>query len=60
MKGVIFLILAVTGIRMKIAKMLPENIKYATTCGIGLFLAHIGLQSAEGIGLVSMDAVTKV
>lgn len=25
----------------------------ATSAGIGLFLAHIGLQSSEGLGIVS-------
>jgi len=32
----------------------------ATSCGIGLFLAHIGLQQAEGIGLVTANGATIV
>jgi len=59
-EGIIFLILAVTGLRVKFAKMIPTSIKLATTGGIGFFLAHLGLQTAEGIGLVVTDVATGV
>ena len=38
----------------------PDSIKLATTGGIGFFLAHLGLQTAEGIGLVVTDVATGV
>ena len=37
-----------------------HSIKLATTGGIGFFLAHLGLQTAEGIGLVVTDIATGV
>ena len=52
LEGVIFLILSVTGIRIYIAKMIPTHLKSSISVGIGMFLALIGLQSAEGFGLV--------
>ena len=52
--------LAVTGVRTKIAKAIPKSVQIATTGGIGMFLAHLGLQTAEGIGLVVTDVATGV
>ena len=39
-----------------------NNIEYGIcyVAGIGLFLAHLGLQTAEGIGLVVADGATAV
>mmetsp|Transcript_28278 Transcript_28278/g.34339 ORF Transcript_28278/g.34339 Transcript_28278/m.34339 type:complete len:642 (+) Transcript_28278:171-2096(+) len=59
-EGIIFMLLAITGLRVKFAKAIPNCIKLATTAGIGMFLAHIGLQTAEGIGLVVADIATAV
>ena len=59
-EGFIFLGLSVTGIRFKLMNMIPKHIKFAMTAGIGLFLAHLGLQSAEGIGLVTQNGATLV
>lgn len=42
--GVIFLLLSVTGVREKIIAAIPPALKIAVTCGIGLFIAFIGLQ----------------
>ncbi len=44
--GVIFLLLSVTGVREKIMTSIPYSLKIAITCGIGLFIAYIGLQKA--------------
>ena len=57
-EGIIFVILAMTGLRIRFAKLMPESIKIATTGGIGLFLAHLGLQTAEGMGVVVSDIAT--
>src|SRR3954469_26024124 len=43
--GVIFLALSVTGIREKIIAAIPPGLKIAVTCGIGLFIAFIGLKN---------------
>ncbi|KAL6757129.1 putative purine permease, partial [Haematococcus lacustris] len=40
--------------------LIPKNIMYSTAAGIGTFLAFIGLQQAEGIGLVTYDGATLV
>lgn len=59
-EGLIFVALAVTGLRIRLAKFIPEPVKIATTGGIGMFLAHLGLQTAEGIGVVVTDMATGV
>jgi AGZA family xanthine/uracil permease-like MFS transporter len=59
-EGAIFLVLAVTGARYAIVKLIPEPVKLATPAGIGAFLAHLGLQTAEGIGAVVSDIATAV
>ncbi len=43
--GVIFLLLSVTGVREKIMAAIPHALKIAVTCGIGLFIAFIGLKN---------------
>ena len=55
--GLVFIGLTVTGLREKIFKAIPEDIKKAIPAGIGLFIAFIGLQNAK---LVVADASTGV
>ncbi len=43
--GVIFLVLSVTGVRERIIAAIPHALKIAVTCGIGLFIAFIGLKN---------------
>ena len=43
--GCIFLILTLTGIRKKLIEAIPHELKLAITCGIGLFIAFIGLKN---------------
>lgn len=43
--GIIFFLLSVTGIREKIVAAIPHALKMAITCGIGLFIAFIGLKN---------------
>lgn len=50
----IFLILSLTGVREAIINSIPQGLKYATSAGIGLFIAFIGLKNA-GI-IVGSDA----
>jgi len=59
-EGAIFFLLALFGCRQAIVKFIPECIRYSTPAGIGFFLAHLGLQTAEGIGVVVGDIATAV
>ncbi|HYP17099.1 MAG TPA: NCS2 family permease, partial [Opitutus sp.] len=55
--GVLFLLLSVTGIRTRIIDALPHSLKIAVTCGIGLFIAFIGLKNG---GIITSHPVTFV
>lgn len=52
--GIVFLALSVTGVREKIIAAIPPHLKIAVTCGIGLFIAFIGLKN--GGVIVKNDA----
>ena len=43
--GLIFLALSITGVREKIIGAIPVPLKIAVTCGIGMFIAFIGLKN---------------
>mgnify|MGYP001207973843 CR=1 FL=1 len=43
--GIIFLILAISGLREVVINAIPAGMKYAVSAGIGLFIAFIGLQN---------------
>ncbi len=43
--GIIFLTLSISGVREKIMAAIPHSLKIAVTCGIGLFIAFIGLKN---------------
>lgn len=60
LEGLLFLLLSASGVRAWLVKGLPEELKLGMTGGIGLFLAFIGLQDAEGIGLVAGSRATLV
>ena len=53
--GLIFFVLALFGIEKKIDKSIPKNIKYAVSCGIGLFIAYKGLLKAHIIEQSSLN-----
>ena len=55
--GIIFLLLSVTGVREKIVKAIPYSLKIAITCGIGLFIAFIGLKNG---GVIVDNSATLV
>ncbi|MBB3140698.1 NCS2 family permease [Halomonas organivorans] len=44
--GVMFAVLAVFNVRRAIIDAIPPSLRYAITCGIGLFITFIGLQNA--------------
>lgn len=56
-EGLIFILLTLTGVRGFVVKAVPSSIKLATSAGIGLFIAFIGLKSA---GIVVSDPATFV
>ncbi len=55
--GCIFLALSVSGVREKIIAAIPHGLKLAITCGIGLFIAFIGLKNG---GIVVASPATFV
>ncbi|KAM6598860.1 hypothetical protein CsatA_018469 [Cannabis sativa] len=59
-EGLIFLLISVVGFRTKLAKLIPKPIRISSSAGIGLFLAFIGLQNNQGIGLIAYDSSTLV
>jgi AGZA family xanthine/uracil permease-like MFS transporter len=59
-EGWIFILLSVSGVRGKLIQLVPKAIMLSTAGGIGLFLAFIGMQGAEGLGLVTMEPATLV
>ncbi|KAI5460805.1 permease [Mariannaea sp. PMI_226] len=52
-EGLIFVFLALTGMRQWLVKLIPASIKTATGVGIGLFLTEIGLSYPSGIGAIT-------
>lgn len=55
--GLLFLLIALTGLKKHIIESIPANITFAISAGIGLFLAFVGLQNA---GLVVASPATLV
>ncbi|NDV89918.1 NCS2 family permease [Alteromonas sp. 345S023] len=55
--GVLFLLLSLTGVRSKVADAIPPTLKIGVQCGIGLFIAFIGLKNA---GLIVDNPATFV
>jgi AGZA family xanthine/uracil permease-like MFS transporter len=55
--GVCFCLLTLSGIRQKLLEAIPRDFKTAITCGIGLFIAFIGLK--EG-GVIAPSPATFV
>ncbi|MDP5028990.1 MAG: NCS2 family permease [Paraglaciecola sp.] len=55
--GVLFLLLSLSGVRTKIAEAIPAALKIGVQCGIGLFIAFIGLKNA---GIVVSNPATFV
>jgi AGZA family xanthine/uracil permease-like MFS transporter len=56
-EGVIFLILTLTKIRQALIEAIPQALRYATACGIGVLIAFIGLIDA---GLIVKHPATLV
>ncbi|KAF2540619.1 hypothetical protein F2Q68_00032970 [Brassica cretica] len=59
-EGLIFLFISAIGFRTKLAKLVPKPVRISSSAGIGLFLAFIGLQNNQGLGLVGYSPSTLV
>ena len=46
-EGILFILLSLTNVRQAIFNCIPQSLKLGVTCGIGLFIAFIGLQNAK-------------
>ncbi|MBO9480080.1 NCS2 family permease [Salinisphaera sp. G21_0] len=57
LEGILFLLLTAFNIREAIVNSVPLSLKKAVSCGIGLFIAFIGLQNA---GIVEANPATLV
>lgn len=62
-EGIIFIILTVTNLRTAIVNSIPATLRYAIGCGIGLFIAFVGLQKGgvivdDGATLVNLGNIT--
>jgi len=55
--GVLFLLLTISGVRETVVNAIPISLKSGVSCGIGLFLALIGLENA---GLITAQPGTLV
>ena len=55
--GLFFIFITLTGLREMVIDAVPQTIKYATACGIGAFIAFIGLR---GAGIVVSNPETLV
>src|SRR6266853_417118 len=53
--GVGFLALSLSGVRQRIVEAIPHELKIAISCGIGLFIAFIGLQKG---GIIAASTAT--
>jgi AGZA family xanthine/uracil permease-like MFS transporter len=63
--GVIFILLTATGLRKKMLKSIPEEVKISIPVGIGLFIAFIGFSNAglvkfssSGVGFASFNVLS--
>jgi AGZA family xanthine/uracil permease-like MFS transporter len=59
LSGVIFLLLTAFGIRQLILRSIPQELYAAVACGIGLFIAFIGLNKA-GLVVKSPDTLVQL
>ncbi|KAK4363563.1 hypothetical protein RND71_018804 [Anisodus tanguticus] len=59
-EGILFLLISAIGLRAKLAKLIPKPVRISSGAGIGLFLAFIGLQNNQGIGLVGYSPSTLI
>lgn len=60
LEGCIFLAIAALGLRARLARLMPHPVRLGIAAGLGLFIAFVGLQGHQGVGLVGPDKSTLV
>ena len=55
--GIIFIVLSLTGVREVIINAIPQQLKYAVSAGIGLFITFVGL---KGAGIIVANESTLI
>ena len=45
--GIVFFLIAVSGVRKRVLDQIPPSLRYGITAGIGCFIVFIGLQNAD-------------
>lgn len=58
--GLLFLFTSAVGLQAKLTSLVPEPVQVSSSAGIGLFLAFVGLQKNQGIGLIGFSLSTLV
>jgi AGZA family xanthine/uracil permease-like MFS transporter len=58
--GILFIIITLVGLREAIIKAIPQNLKFAISAGIGLFIALIGLLNGNIVLKNSATAISLV
>jgi xanthine/uracil/vitamin C permease (AzgA family) len=59
-EGALFFALALAGVRYAIIKLIPEPVRITTPAASGFCLQHLGLLTADGIGIVESNTSTAV
>ena len=54
------MIVSAIGLRTFLVQQIPRAVMLSTAGGIGLFLAFIGMQGSEGLGVVTYNSATLV
>ncbi|MBS0660009.1 MAG: NCS2 family permease [Verrucomicrobia bacterium] len=57
-EGLLFLLISLSGLRQKLVEAIPHSLKIAISCGIGLFIAFIGLKNGGVIAASKETFVT--
>ncbi len=58
--GILFFVLAVTGMEERIHNAIPDNLKYAVSAGVGFFIACTGLAKAHIINFGSSESFATI
>ncbi|KAK6924721.1 Nucleobase cation symporter 2 family [Dillenia turbinata] len=59
-EGCAFFAISAFGLRAMLARIFPKPVRVASAAGIGLFIAFVGLQAHQGLGLIGPDEATLV
>ncbi|KAK9830128.1 hypothetical protein WJX72_009909 [[Myrmecia] bisecta] len=60
LEGLVFLLICFTGMRSRLLKLLPKTVLMAGACGIGIFIAFVGLRDMGVIVAAPYPTLTKL